>query len=267
MSMPLSRKILSVHKVARFTTEGFALILALFILSGCVSKGTYEAMVMERDTALAQAAITESERDALADQKERLAAEKAALLKQKVGLSQQVQEIAEQKAQAEKEAALAQAEIAKQKAIYDGLQQTFAKEQQENQVKIEMLKSGIKVNLSNDILFPSGSARLNDTGIDVLKRAAAELIKSPYQTLVAGYTDNVPIRGALKEVYPSNWELAGARAASVVRLLEGEGVPGPQMLAISFGENSPVASNETPEGRKQNRRIEMILRPVAIEMR
>ena len=61
-------------------------------------------------------------------------------------------------------------------------------------------------------------------------------------------------------------ELAGARAASVVRLLEQEGVPSEQLLAISFGENSPVASNDTPESRSKNRRIEIVLRPVAVTM-
>jgi len=284
MSMPSGQKkaiSTSLHKFNSFVSGGFVLILALLLLGGCVSKSNFDDMVAKRNNALENYARIAVERDALAAQrdqlatekdqlaveKDQLAVEKAALLQQKADLSKQIQEIAAQKAQAEKEAQIARAEIARQQAIYDSLQQVFAKEQQQSQVKIEMLKSGIKVNLSNDILFPSGSALLNETGVDVLKRAAEELKKSPYQTLIAGYTDNVPISGKLMDRYPSNWELAGARAASVVRLLESEGVPSPQMLAISFGENSPVASNETPEGRKLNRRIELILRPVAIEMR
>ena len=103
-------------------------------------------------------------------------------------------------------------------------------------------------------------------GKEVLTRAAAELKASPYQTVVAGFTDDIPISEGLKSKYPTNWELAGARAASVVRLLEQEGVPSEQLLAISFGQNSPVESNVTPEGRAKNRRIEIILRPIAVTM-
>ncbi len=246
---------------------GLLLVIGLVMLSGCVSKGNFEAMVQERDAALQKFSSTEAERNALSTERDSLATERSDLMKEKKTLNTQLEQTVAQKAQAEKEAEEAKAEIARQEAVYAGLQQTFTKEQQQNQVKIEMMKSGIKVNLANDILFPSGSSTLNETGVDVLKRAAAELKKNSYQTLIAGYTDNVQISGKLQERYPSNWELAGARASSVVRLLEAEGVPGAQMLAISFGENSPVAPNDTPEERKLNRRIEILLRPVPIQMR
>jgi chemotaxis protein MotB len=223
----------------------FLLSFLLLSLSGCVSKGTHEAMIQERNRAIA-------ERDQLLDEKARLSA--------------RVAETEEQKEMVSKEAQEAQALIAEQQKVFKNLESTFAKEREANQVKIEMMKSGVKVNLANDILFPSGSAQLNEMGVEVLTRAAAELKESPYQTVVAGFTDDVPISGALMSKYPSNWELAGARAASVVRLLEKEGVSSDQLLAISFGENSPVESNETPEGRSKNRRIEIILRPAAVTM-
>jgi chemotaxis protein MotB len=233
--------------------------VALLVLSGCVSSGTYESMVQERDQIAA-------EKEQLAAEKEQLAAERQALEGEKAALSAQLDEISQQKEKAAMEAEAAQAELDRQQQVYDNLQATFAKEQQANQVKIEMMKSGVKVNLANEILFPSGSAELNAQGQEVLTRAAVELKTSPYQTIVAGFTDDVAISGKLQEKYPTNWELAGARAASVVRLLEKEGVPSAQLLAISFGENSPVAPNDTPEGRSKNRRIEIILRPVAVTM-
>ena len=250
------------------------LAVCTVFLSGCVAKSDFEAMVGEKDAALAQLAEVKAERDALVASKQELESvrrdlmtEKADLMKEKTDLNRQLEDSAAQKAQAAAAAEKARAEVARQQEVYQSLQQTFAKEQQQNQVRIEMLKSGVKVNLDNEILFPSGSAELNANGVDVLKRAAEELKKSTYQTLVAGFTDNVAISGKLMDRYPSNWELAGARAASVVRLLAAEGVPPEQMLAISFGENSPIASNDTPEGRKRNRRIEILLRPVPIEMR
>lgn len=270
MSMELNQKNMQseiAKKLYGIVRGGLLLLVGLVILSGCVSKGNFDAMVGERDAALAKVASTEAERDALTAERDALTTERSDLMKDKNNLNRQVEQAEAQKARARKDAEMAQAEIARQQSIYQGLQQTFAKEQQQNKVKIEMMKSGIKVNLANDILFPSGSVRLNDAGIDVLKRAAAELKKSPYQTLIAGYTDNVKISGKLQARYPSNWELAGARAASVVRLFEAEGIPSAQMLALSIGENAPIASNDTPEGRSQNRRIEIILRPVAIQMR
>ena len=220
-------------------------LLMLLSLSACVSSGKYDKMVKDRDM---------------------VSAEKAELQNQVEQLRAGQQALNEKLAQTEQQKQQAHAEIDRQQMIYDNLQAAFSKEQQANQVKIEMMKSGIKVNLANEILFPSGSSDLNAQGIDVLKRAAAELKKSPYQTLVAGYTDNVSISAKLKEKYPSNWELAGARSARVVRLLEEEGVPSVQLISLSFGDNHPVASNDTEEGRSKNRRIEIILRPVAISL-
>ena len=78
---------------------------------------------------------------------------------------------------------------------------------------------------------------------------------------VNGHTDGIPIRGALAARYPSNWELAGARASSVVRLLEKAGVPSDRLAAISRGSTEPVASNDHEAGRAKNRRIEIRLRP------
>jgi chemotaxis protein MotB len=248
--------------VTQFSTRKFTMqkpsltlvLLSLLILplTGCVSKGTHEALIQERDRIIAV-------RDQVVDQRNQLLAENARL-------SAKVKLTEEEKMQAAKEAATAKAEIDQQRQVYENLESTFAKERKANQVKIEMLKSGVKVNLANDILFPSGSAQLNDMGIEVLTRAAAELKASPYQTVVAGFTDDIPISEGLKSKYPTNWELAGARAASVVRLLEQEGVPSQQLLAISFGQNNPVASNVTAEGRSKNRRIEIVLRPVPVTM-
>ncbi len=237
------------------TKTGFAFFLLCFLmisLSGCVSKGTHEAMIQERDQIIA-------ERDQVIDERNQLLSENARL-------SAKVVETQEEKQQAAMEAEAAKEQIDQQREVYQNLEATFAKEREANMIKIEMMKSGVKVNLANDILFPSGSAQLNEMGIEVLKRAAAELKSSPYQTVVAGFTDDIPISEGLKSKYPTNWELAGARAASVVRLLEQEGVQPEQLLAISFGQNSPVETNITPEGRSKNRRIEIILRPVPITM-
>jgi chemotaxis protein MotB len=266
------------------------LLLSLIIavsFSACVSTAKFEAMVNERDTMMKERDTVREEKAAVEGQlgtlrkdHNRLSAllaeteeEKQEATEQAAQAEEEKQAAAEKAAQAEREkqaaaekAAQAEAELARQRNVFSKLQDTFAKEQEANQIKIEMLKSGIKVNLANEILFSSGSAALNEQGQEVIKRAAGDLKDSPYQILVAGFTDNVAIKGKLKEKFPSNWELAGARAASVVRILEGEGVPSEQLLMISLGENQPVESNETPEGRALNRRIEIMLRPVPVTL-
>ncbi|MDJ0621555.1 MAG: OmpA family protein [Desulfocapsaceae bacterium] len=237
----------------KFTGFGCLMLCSLmFSLSGCVSKGAHEAII--------------SERDQIIDERDRLIETRNDLIDKISMLNRELAETEEQKEMVTAKARAAQDELDRQQQLYDNLEATFAKERAANQVKIEMMKSGVKVNLANEILFPSGSAALNDMGVEVLRRAAAELKDSTYQVVVAGFTDDVPISSGLQYRYPTNWELAGARAASVVRLFEEEEISADKLLAISFGENSPVASNETPEGRKLNRRIEIMLRPAPIAM-
>lgn len=228
------------------------LFSVMLSLAGCVSKGAHEAII--------------SERDQIIEERDRLIEHRNDLIEEISMLNRELAETEEQKEMVTGKARAAQEELDRQQQLYDNLEATFVKERATNQVKIEMLKSGVKVNLANEILFPSGSAELNSMGVEVLKRAAAELKDSTYQVVVAGFTDDVPISSGLQYRYPTNWELAGARAASVVRLFEEEEIPSDKLLAISFGENSPVANNETPEGRKLNRRIEIMLRPAPITM-
>ena len=146
--------------------------------------------------------------------------------------------------------------------LYNDLVGELSSELEANQIKISEMKNGVTVNLSQDILFPSGSATLNDSGVAVIKKVSGKLKDIPHQIIVAGFTDNVPIKGELTKMFPTNWELAGARSASVVRLLESQGVDSDKLTAVSFGENQPVASNDDWKLRAQNRRIEIRLRPV-----
>lgn len=150
-------------------------------------------------------------------------------------------------------------------ALYEQLVNNLASEVGRKEITIQQMQSGVVLNLPEGVLFDSGSAQVKKTGITVLNKVAKELQDVPYQTVVGGFTDNVPISKSLTKQFPSNWDLAAARATSVVRLLEDSGVPKGRLVAVSLGENQPVASNDTPEGRAQNRRIEIRLRPVVIE--
>ena len=148
--------------------------------------------------------------------------------------------------------------------FYQTLVSAMQDEIQTNQLTIKQMQTGVSVNLPAAVLFPSGSADVNTEGVSILTKVAKQLKAVPYQTIVAGFTDNVPIGGKLAELYPTNWELAAARAAEVASLLQKEGIPRERLLVVSFGENDPVAPNDTPEGRAKNRRIEIRLRPVPV---
>src|SRR5208282_3813798 len=77
---------------------------------------------------------------------------------------------------------------------------------------------------------------------------------------IEGHTDNMPISDALKDKYPTNWELSTARATTVARFLQEKGGIDPTLLsAVGYGEYHPIASNDTVEGRAKNRRIEIVL--------
>jgi chemotaxis protein MotB len=112
------------------------------------------------------------------------------------------------------------------------------------------------------ILFDSGKAEVKSDGLkvpgkvtDVLKNVKDKSIR------IEGHTDNIRIKGALAQKYPTNWELSSARAINVARYLQEQGVDPTLLSAAAFGEYKPIASNGTSEGRAKNRRIEIILIP------
>jgi chemotaxis protein MotB len=145
---------------------------------------------------------------------------------------------------------------------YDGLVGDLESELAAGQIRIEQLRDGLELDVSQDILFASGSARLSKVGVEVLKTVASRLAPLDYEIAVEGHTDAVGIRGELKRRYPTNWDLAGARAASVVVLFVGSGIAGERLAAVSYGPYRPATDDDSPEGRALNRRIEIRLRPV-----
>jgi chemotaxis protein MotB len=132
------------------------------------------------------------------------------------------------------------------------------------EVTISELQGKLTVNLVEKILFDSGSAELKSGGKEVLSKVGTILndVKDK-EIRVEGYSDNLPISPRLQALYPSNWELSSARAISVVQFLRNTlNVPGERLSASGYAEFRPIADNSTPEGRAQNRRIQIILAPL-----
>lgn len=119
-------------------------------------------------------------------------------------------------------------------------------------IEVRSERQRVEIELKASILFVSGSARVQPDAVPVLERIAAILRPFPNPIEVSGYTDNDPIRSF---VFPSNWELSAARAASVVHLFADSGVRPERMAAIGYGEYQPVTDNDTAEGRSKNRRV------------
>lgn len=127
------------------------------------------------------------------------------------------------------------------------------------QLTVSIDAGRIVINLPNNVLFDSASANLNAEGQEALTQIGNVLKQfSDRRFQIEGHTDNVPIKSSR---FPSNWELSTARALSVVHLLTEMGVTPENISAAGFGEFSPRSENETEEGRKLNRRIEIVMLP------
>lgn len=129
-----------------------------------------------------------------------------------------------------------------------------------DELSVETKNGKVYVSMSDKLLFKSGSAAVESKGKEALKALAEVLVKNPdIDVLVEGHTDNVPIKTA---VFKDNWDLSVIRATSIVRILTADySVIPTQVSAAGRGEYFPKASNDTPEGRAQNRRTEIILSP------
>ena len=154
-------------------------------------------------------------------------------------------------------------EIAQLKGTYNEFAARLKKEIAQGQIKIIQLSDRLSVIMVDKILFPSGEAEITPEGLIVLERIGDVLKNTKNKTIrVEGHTDNVQINKQLKKKYSTNWELSTARATNVVRFLqENIGIEAKLLQPIGLSEYHPVASNETPDGRSENRRIEIALLP------
>jgi len=146
-------------------------------------------------------------------------------------------------------------------AQYQQLNQTMSAEVAANQMHITRMRDAIKVSINDELLFPSGGWQMPVAAQQTISKIVPILApKQQAKILVNGYTDNVPIGPGLKsQGITSNQELSQKRAETVMQFLVSQGVNPSLVSAQGFGEAEPVASNDTSEGRAQNRRVELTL--------
>jgi chemotaxis protein MotB len=222
--------------------------LSIFLLTRLDKVRTDGAAALaDATTKLAEARTSRGE---IAQRLETMEAEKADLLSLKNELSEQVK--------------VKEDELAKLQGTYSELEQKMKEEIAKGDVRLSQSGGRIKVDLVDKILFDVGEATITKRGGDVLSRVGAVLANVKDKKIqVSGHTDDSPIVDkALKEKFPTNWELASARATVVVRYLEEKAkVPGRLLVAAAYGPWEPISTNANPSGRARNRRIEIVLTP------
>lgn len=126
-----------------------------------------------------------------------------------------------------------------------------------NQIKYILEKRGLVIRVPDSLFFNSGEASIRPEFIPILNALGKSLETIPNHIRIEGHTDSVPIQTA---IFPSNWELATARATTVVRyLLSNFNFKPEKLSATGFAEFRPIAPNSTPEGRALNRRVDVVI--------
>jgi len=133
-----------------------------------------------------------------------------------------------------------------------------------NELSVAVKNGKVYVSLSENLLFPSGSAVVNPKGKEALGKLAEVLNANNDITVdIEGHTDSIPIHGK----YQDNWDLSLARSASIVRILTADYRVDPtRVIASGYSQYDPVQTNSTPEGRALNRRTDIILSPKLDEL-
>ena len=193
-----------------------------------------------------------------ADLKERLSTlreERRSLEAEIKMLQQQIDQLS-----ADKEANAKLIEQARQRLeMFKNMLAKFKKMIESGKIKIKIVNNKMLVEMASAILFPSAKAKLSEEGEAALTEVGGILATiSDREFQVARHTDNIPIKNRR---FKSNWDLSTSRAVAVVRHLIDSGMDPDSLSAAGYAATQPVASNETAQGRAQNRRIEIVLQP------
>ena len=142
--------------------------------------------------------------------------------------------------------------------VQEKLEQYIKENNLQDQVSTELSEEGLMIRLKEKALFASGSASLEGQSDQIVPVIAGILASMPERVMISGHTDNEPISTAQ---FPSNWELSSARALSLMRGLMGAqpSLNPARFSALGYSEYRPIASNDTEEGRAQNRRVEVFI--------
>jgi len=142
-------------------------------------------------------------------------------------------------------------------AAQDAIEKALRPEIKKREVSMSMRREGLVVSLKEMGFFGSGSSSVRPDSLDAISRLAVVLKQRQENLRIEGHTDNIPIHNSR---FASNWELSTTRATEMIRILITQyGLPAGHLSAAGYGEFHPTASNKTPEGRAQNRRLDIVI--------
>jgi chemotaxis protein MotB len=236
----------------RTTRARLALLVALTAAGGCVTQGAHDRALAERDAELSrlERELTASKRSVDALENER-----SGLLSDMEELRARIDALELERMDLEGEVRSRERKIGDMRQTYDALVTDLESEVALGQLQISRIREGLTVQLPQELLFSAGSAQLSSKGREMVRSLAGRLSDGTGRVEVQGHSDDRPLSG--QGCFATNWQLAGARAAAVTVVLQEAGVAAERLVAASYGEYAPVASNDTAPGRAQNRRIEV----------
>jgi len=256
-------------------------IMAALVLPACVSQKVYKrsqqenAMLRADSTALANSNLN------LQAEMNRLQANIDRLNNDITKLNNQNGQLGQQSANQQNQLNKTKEELQREQQRLQQLQSLLAQQRAQSRILKDKMAEALKgfnsndltviqkngkvyVSLSENLLFPSGSAVVNPKGVDALSKLAAVLnLNGDVAVNIEGHTDSIPIRGKYKD----NWDLSTARADAIVRVLvDNYKVDPVRVIASGHSYYDPVDSNSSVDGRARNRRTEIILSPKLDEM-
>ncbi len=246
-----------------------ALTVSLALLTGCVRQRTYDALQARHDAQSARASelgaalateklrvdTLQAERDRLAQHLAEISQQRTTLLKDQSQLEASISDMQLALTELDRRKKAAEARVAE----FRRLLERFKPLMDAGRLRVKIVGGRMVVELPTDVLFASGHAKLSKEGKQAIVEVAqllTTLAERRFQ--VEGHTDNVPIRNRR---FRSNWDLAQARALTVVHTMIEAGMPPERLSGASFGQFDPAAPNDTDEGRRANRRIEIVVVP------
>ncbi len=244
-----------------------ALVLAVALVGGCgIDKEVYEAKVAELNKTKAELDQTKRDADAAKkrceEQQAKLDAENLAMKQRLTALGQNVESLESDKAAAEKRIAemKKQQEAAEKRAQqFRDMVAKFKSMIDAGKLQVEIRNGLMLVKLPDNILFDPGKTDLKPQGKDAIAQVTQILSGIEGRKFqVTGHTDNIPIKSAK---FKSNWELSTARAVEVTKLMIQDGMDAKRLSAAGYADELPVGDNATDDGRRANRRIEIVVQP------
>jgi chemotaxis protein MotB len=247
-------------------------------LTACVTQGTFDKKAAESnkfrqdwEDEVAKRAVLEEKIKAMQGQLDALTSEvhsaegnlttKETELRTARDRLGELQALVDELSKSKKKLEAAKAELEKKSGEYEQLASALKGEIEEGRVELMELRGRTTVKMKDKILFASGSATIGTDGRAALRKVAEALRGLQRKTIrVEGHTDNVPTGSG--GPFPTNWELSTARALAVVHFLQEAGVDPTRLSGAGYSEYQPIGPNDTPDGRSQNRRIEIVLVPL-----